>query len=121
MHRSQAGKTLISELQITISNRTDISDENFPMSNKILNGHDDWTDQILRSVILLICIETYAMGGRHEKGAISPRFPPLRVSRAPRPFVLNSGEKSVCFEGYFIFKIPGQNPMMSPLQVNPLR
>ena len=52
--------------------------------------------------------ETHAMGGTHEKGAIFPR-----VSRAPSPFVLNSGEKSVCFPGYFIFKICGQNPMMS--------
>lgn len=66
--------------------------------------------------------ETHAMGGTHEKGAIFsapilPRSPPSRVSRAPRPFVLNSGEKSVCFAGYFIFKICGQNPIMSPLQV----
>ena len=57
--------------------------------------------------------ETHAMGGTHEKDAIFPRL----FYRAPRPFVLNSGEKSVCFAGYFIFKICGQNPMMSPLQV----
>ena len=67
--------------------------------------------------------KTHAMGGTLEKGAIFaapilPRFPPSRVSRAPRPFVLNSGERSVCFAGYFIFKICGQNPMMSPLLVN---
>ena len=42
--------------------------------------------------------ETHAMGGGHEKGAIFsapilPRFPPSRVSRAPRLFVLNSCEK----------------------------
>ena len=64
--------------------------------------------------------ETHAMGGRHPKRRNFSAPILSRMSRAPRPFVLNSGEKSVSFAGYFIFKICGQNPMMSPLPGNPL-